>query len=278
VAPSTTPPLRVVDGEAMRDNLLDQVRIAVSASRRSPGLAIVYDRSNLASRRWTEYKRAACRRAGVRLVTLELDATASTEGAAGVVRGLGADLEVNAIFLQSPLPAEVDAAALTQLVSPCKDVDGLHWEVGSGSNLPASARAVLWVLESNDVQLRDTRAVILAAPDPTFEALATLLSSHGASVRTVSWADPAARQVCSQAGVLVTAAGQPGLVDDEWLAPGAVVIDCGVLVGGGADGDVDPAASGMSLLCPARRGLGPVTVAALVWRTAELAGITLGGS
>jgi methylenetetrahydrofolate dehydrogenase (NADP+) / methenyltetrahydrofolate cyclohydrolase len=267
---SAAPPPQVVDGGAMRDHLLDQVRVAVSADQRTPGLAIVYDGSSAASHRWTGYKRDACSRAGVCLVSRELDAQASTGAATEVVRRLDADRNVDAIFLQTPLPAGVDVGKLADQVSPIKDVDGLRTRSGSE---PASARAALWVLESNDVQLRGTRAAILAEPHPMLDALALLLSSRGAPVRTVSSADPTARKVCAEAGILVTAVGQPGLVDDDWLSPGAVVIDAGVLVGGGADGDVDPKAKGMALLCPARGGLGPVTVAALVWRTVELAGI-----
>jgi methylenetetrahydrofolate dehydrogenase (NADP+)/methenyltetrahydrofolate cyclohydrolase len=267
-------PPQVVDGPQLRDDLLDQVQAAVSTVQRSPGLAIVYDASNTASRRWTAYKRDACSRAGVRLVARDLDARDGT-GAAAVVRRLDADPDIDAIFLQAPLPAGVDAATLAGLVSPAKDVDGLHWVPGDRRSMPAGARAALWVLESHHVQVRDSQVVMLGGSDPILDSLAALLVSAGASVRIVSPADPAARLVCSQARVLVTAAGQPGLVDNDWLSCGAVAIDGGVLIGGGADGDVDPAADGMSLLCPARGGLGPITVAALVWRTVELAGIPL---
>ena len=270
--PASAAPPRVVDGQSLRDHLLDQIRAAVSADQRTPGLAIVYDGSSAAPRRWTGYKRDACSRAGVRLVSRELYAQANTEAAAEVVRRLDADRDVDAIFLQTPLPAGVDIGKLADQVSPIKDADGLHTRSGSE---PASARAALWVLESNDVQLRDARAAILAEPDPMLDSLAALLSLRGATVRSVSSADPTARKVCAQAGILVTAVGEPGVVDDEWLSPEAVVIDAGVLVGGAADGDVDPNAKGMALLCPARGGLGPVTVAALVWRTVELAGIPM---
>jgi methylenetetrahydrofolate dehydrogenase (NADP+)/methenyltetrahydrofolate cyclohydrolase len=119
--------------------------------------------------------------------------------------------------------------------------------------------------------------VLLGGADPILDSLGALLASRGAFVRTVSPSDTAARRVSSHARVLVTAAGQPGLVDADWLSAGAVVIDAGVLVGGGADGDVGHEAveSRVSVLCPARGGLGPVTVAVLLWRTVELAGVPL---
>jgi methylenetetrahydrofolate dehydrogenase (NADP+)/methenyltetrahydrofolate cyclohydrolase len=274
MTPPTAMPLRVVDGERIRDELIERVRIAVDAAHRSPCLGIVYDASNAPSRRWTGYKRDACSRAGIRLVARDLDGDASADAVAAVVRKLDDDPDVDAIFLQTPLPCGVNHMALARLVSPGKDVDGLH---GGPDSVAATAQAALCVLERHEVSLRGEPFVILGGEDPILDSIGALAAARGAPVQSVAPEDPAARRVCSQARVLVTAVGQPGLVDADWLSPGAAIIDAGVLIGGGAGGDVAPEAaeSQASLLCPARGGLGPVTVAVLLWRTAELAGISL---
>lgn len=273
MAPPAATPSRV-DGERIRDELIERVRAAVDAAHRSPCLGIVYDGSSAASRRWTGYKRDACSRAAIRLVARDLDGDASTDAAAAVVRRLDDDPDVDAIFLQTPLPRGVNPVALPRLVSPGKDVDGFH---GGLKSVAATAQAALCVLERHEVPLRAERVVILGGPDAILDSLGALLAARGALMQSVAPADPAAPRVCSQARVLVTAVGQPGLVDADWLSPGAVIIDAGVLIGGGADGDVAPEAaeSQASLLCPARGGLGPVTVAVLLWRTAQLAGVPL---
>ncbi|MEP6527032.1 MAG: bifunctional 5,10-methylenetetrahydrofolate dehydrogenase/5,10-methenyltetrahydrofolate cyclohydrolase [Nocardioidaceae bacterium] len=264
----------MVDGARIRDELIGRVRVAVDAAHRSPCLGIVYDGSSAASRRWTGYKRDACSRAAIRLVARDLDGDASTDAGAAVVRKLDDDPDVDAIFLQTPLPRRVNPVALAQLVSPGKDVDGLH---GGLDSVAATAQAALCVLERHEVPLRAERVVILGGADPILDSLGALLAARGALMQSVAPADPAARRVCSQARVLVTAVGRPGLVDADWLSPGAVIIDAGVLIGGGTDGDVAPEAaeSQASLLCPARGGLGPVTVAVLLWRTVQLAGVPL---
>jgi methylenetetrahydrofolate dehydrogenase (NADP+)/methenyltetrahydrofolate cyclohydrolase len=274
MAPPTARPSRVVDGERIRDELIERVRVAVDAAHRSPCLGIVYDGSSASSRRWTGYKRDACSRAAIRLIARDLDGDARTDAGAAVVRKLDDDPDVDAIFLQTPLPRGVNPVALAQLVSPGKDVDGLN---GGLNSVAATAQAALCVLERHEVSLRGEPVVILGGADPILDSLGALLAARGALVRSVSPGDPAARRVCSQARVLVTAIGKPGLVDADWLSPGAVIIDAGVLIGGGADGDVAPEAaeSQGSLLCPARGGLGPVTVAVLLWRTVQLAGIPL---
>jgi methylenetetrahydrofolate dehydrogenase (NADP+)/methenyltetrahydrofolate cyclohydrolase len=268
------PLMRVVNGERIRDDLIERVREAVAVAPRSPCLAIVYDGSGAASRRWVGYKRDACSRAGVCLVVRGLDAQTSTDSAAGVVRRLDADPAVDAIFLQTPLPRGVDPVALARLVSPGKDVDGFD---GGSESVPATAQATLVVLERHEVPLRGEPVVILGRADPILDSLSSLLASRGAIVQSVSPEHPTARVVCSRARVLVTAAGRPGLVDADWLSPGVVIIDAGVLIGGGGDGDLAPGAaeSKGSVLCPARGGLGPVTVAVLLWRTVQLAGVSL---
>ncbi len=274
MAPPTSTPSWVVDGERVRDELIERVRVAVDAAHRSPCLGIVYDGSSAASRRWTGYKRDACSRAAIRLVARDLDGDASTDAAAAVVRKLDDDPDVDAIFLQTPLPRGVNPVALAQLVSPGKDVDGLK---GGLDSVAATAQAALCVLERHEVPLREEQVVIVGGADPILDSLGALLAARGAHVQSVDPADPAARRIGSQARVLVTAVGQPGLVDADWLSRGAVIIDAGVLIGGGTDGDVAPevAESQASLLCPARGGLGPVTVAVLLWRTVQLAGVPL---
>ena len=81
--------------------------------------------------------------------------------------------------------------------------------------------------------------------------------------------------VCREAEVLVVAAGRPGLIGPDYVAPGAVVIDVGTnpVPGGGLVGDVDTAAvTGIAgLLTPVPGGVGPVTTAMLIQHTVQAA-------
>jgi methylenetetrahydrofolate dehydrogenase (NADP+)/methenyltetrahydrofolate cyclohydrolase len=72
--------------------------------------------------------------------------------------------------------------------------------------------------------------------------------------------------------VLVSAAGQPGLITAAMVRPGAAVVDFGVnVVDGTVVGDVDPdAVERASLFTPVPGGTGPVTTAMLLRNTLAL--------
>ena len=74
-----------------------------------------------------------------------------------------------------------------------------------------------------------------------------------------------------EAEILVVAAGVPGLVKGAWVREGAVVIDVGVnrvgerrLVG---DVEFDAARARAALITPVPGGVGPMTIAMLLWNT-----------
>jgi methylenetetrahydrofolate dehydrogenase (NADP+)/methenyltetrahydrofolate cyclohydrolase len=78
-----------------------------------------------------------------------------------------------------------------------------------------------------------------------------------------------------RADVVIAAAGQPGLVRGEWIAPGAVVVDVGMNRGpdGKLCGDVEFAAARVRAraITPVPGGVGPMTVAMLLVNTVTAA-------
>ncbi|TXH28377.1 MAG: bifunctional methylenetetrahydrofolate dehydrogenase/methenyltetrahydrofolate cyclohydrolase, partial [Elusimicrobia bacterium] len=80
--------------------------------------------------------------------------------------------------------------------------------------------------------------------------------------------------LCREADILVAAIGQPRFVKGDWVKPGAVVVDVGInRTPDGLVGDVDyaPAAERASAITPVPGGVGPMTVAMLLWNTAQAA-------
>jgi methylenetetrahydrofolate dehydrogenase (NADP+)/methenyltetrahydrofolate cyclohydrolase len=70
-----------------------------------------------------------------------------------------------------------------------------------------------------------------------------------------------------QTDVIVSAAGQPGLIGPEMIKPGAIIVDVGY-----PQGDVKPeAVEAAGFFTPVPGGVGPVTVAMLFRNLMELA-------
>jgi methylenetetrahydrofolate dehydrogenase (NADP+)/methenyltetrahydrofolate cyclohydrolase len=75
--------------------------------------------------------------------------------------------------------------------------------------------------------------------------------------------------VCRRAEIVIAAAGVPGIVTPEMIAPGAVVVDVGTnSVNGKLVGDVHPGVWDVAgALSPVPGGVGPMTIAMLLVNT-----------
>jgi methylenetetrahydrofolate dehydrogenase (NADP+)/methenyltetrahydrofolate cyclohydrolase len=81
------------------------------------------------------------------------------------------------------------------------------------------------------------------------------------------------------ADVLISAIGKRGIIDSNWITPGAVVVDVGInrMDDGRIAGDIDfpRAAERASWISPVPGGVGPMTRAMLMLNTAESAGLKI---
>jgi len=228
-------------------------------------------------------KQAAAAGLAVQKVVLPSNADASQITAA--LAALSADSDVAGIIVQSPLPIGVDRSIVAESITPSKDVDGLTSTnaalLAAGdlahALLPATAAAVMELLQANGVALAGKRAVIVGRSPVVGRPVAQLLRLAGAQVEVVHSQTPNPTTVTRSAEILVVAAGVRGLIRGDGVAPGAVVVDVGIhAVGEHVFGDVDAESVASVLgpsgaLSPVPGGVGPMTNAVLVLQAARAA-------
>jgi methylenetetrahydrofolate dehydrogenase (NADP+)/methenyltetrahydrofolate cyclohydrolase len=215
----------------------------------------------------------------VRVERLADDASAADVGA--TLRRLSADAGVHGIILQTPLPTGVDGVEVAGDIAFEKDVDGANplslgrLTAGLPAFAPATAAAVMRLLDDHGVALSGRRVVVVGRSLVVGKPVAMLLLARDATVtvchsRTV---DLPAR--AAEADVLVAAVGRPRMLGAEHVAPGAVVIDVGTTPdeNGALVGDVDAAAvtGRAGAVTPVPGGVGPVTTALLLLNTVTAA-------
>jgi methylenetetrahydrofolate dehydrogenase (NADP+)/methenyltetrahydrofolate cyclohydrolase len=205
---------------------------------------------------------------------------AAVSGIRGTLAALSGNPVVHGILLQTPLPGGARLAELASGIDPAKDVDGAN-PVSLGRLLtglpafaPATAAAVLALLDYHRVALSGRRAVVVGRSAVVGKPVAQLLLARDATVTVCHSRTADLAAVTASAEVLVVAAGRPGLIGPSYVAPGAVVVDVGTnaTADGGMAGDVDPAvASVAGALSPVPGGVGPVTTAMLLRHVVEAA-------
>jgi methylenetetrahydrofolate dehydrogenase (NADP+)/methenyltetrahydrofolate cyclohydrolase len=195
---------------------------------------------------------------------------------------LSADPAVHGVMLQTPLPAGATLEDLAGAIDPDKDVDGANpvslgrLSAGLPAFVPATAAAVLALLDHYEVPLAGRDAVVVGRSTVVGKPVAALLLGRDATVTVCHSRTRNLAEHTLPAEVLVVAAGRAGLINAQHVGPGAVVIDVGTnpSADGGLAGDVDQAAViGLAGgLTPVPGGVGPVTTALLLRHVVDAAG------
>jgi methylenetetrahydrofolate dehydrogenase (NADP+)/methenyltetrahydrofolate cyclohydrolase len=197
------------------------------------------------------------------------------------LRDFAAAPGVHGIILQAPLPPGTDRSALASLIPPGKDVDGAS-SVSAGRLLagrpgfaPATATAVLTLLDGYHIPLTGARAVVVGRSTVVGKPVAQLLLGRDATVTVCHSATRDLAAETRRAEVLVVAAGRPRLIGADHVRPGAAVIDVGTTPDAAGDlvGDVNAAElqATAGALSPVPGGVGPLTTATLIANTVTAA-------
>lgn len=274
------PSAEVIDGRSVAAGVRERVRAEVATlterSGAAPGLATVLVGDDPASHIYVRRKREACAEVGIESFHTELAADTGQDELAELLARLNADDRVDGILLQLPVPGQIDADAMTRLIDPAKDVDGLHpvnaglLMKGQPGMVPCTPAGVVELLRASGTELSGAEAVVVGRSDLVGRPVAALLVAEDATVTTCHSRTRDLAGTCRRAEVLVVAAGRPRLVNGDMVRDGATVIDVGTnrtddgLVG---DVDFDSVAGRARALTPVPGGVGPMTIAMLLSNT-----------
>ena len=276
---------RVIDGKAIAAGLKAEVRAATDAlaarGGRRPGLAVVMVGDNPASAVYVRNKRQACEDSGIRSIAHDLPHSTTQVELLQLIDRLNEDPAIDGILVQLPLPEHIEPAAVIQRIDPAKDVDGFHpYNVGRLAQRiplirPCTPYGIVKLIESIGVSPKGLHCVIVGASNIVGRPMALELLLMGATVTVCHRFTRDLAAHVRAAEVLVAAVGKPGVIRGEWIRPGAIVIDVGInrLEDGRLVGDVEfePAAARAAWITPVPGGVGPMTVAALMKNTLEVA-------
>ena len=222
----------------------------------------------------------AAAKAGIGCEVEDLGPRATAAGIEAQLSALSADPTVDGIILQTPLPGGARLAELAAAIDPAKDVDGANpvslgrLMTGLPAFAPATAEAVLRLLDHHQVPLEGRHAVVVGRSAVVGKPVAHLLLDRNATVTICHSRTRDLAAITRQAEVLVVAAGRVGLIGLDHVAPGATVIDVGTnaTADGGLAGDVDPEVADVAgALSPVPGGVGPVTTAVLLRHVTDAA-------
>ncbi len=271
----------ILDGKAVAQRVLDEVRAGVEALRArrgvTPTLAVVLVGDFAPSKIYVANKKKAAESVGIASRDHVHPGGLSQEALGRLLGELNADPSVHGILLQLPLPKGLDEAAAVAAISPDKDADGLtptnlgRLLAGEPSIVPCTPAGCLEILDHYGAKLEGAEAVVVGRSRLVGKPLAQLLLARHA---TVTMCHTRTRDLAAhtrRADVLCVAAGRPRVITGDMVKEGAWVIDVGInrLDTGKLAGDVDfeSVAKRAYAVTPVPGGVGPMTIAMLMKNT-----------
>lgn len=251
----------------------------VQKGMRRPHLAIILIGENPASLSYVKGKGKACEVAGIKHTLHHLNENVSYDEVYSLIRALNEDHAVDGMILQLPIPKHLDENKLIDAISKDKDADGFH--VINQGNLyqkkptiePATPKGIMTLLKHYEISLSGLNAVVVGRSNIVGFPVARLLMDQGATITVCHRQTKNLSFHTKNADLLVVASGKPRLVTKDMVKPGAIIIDVGVnRVDGKLMGDVDfdTVKDIASYITPVPRGVGPMTINALLENTFEL--------
>ena len=270
----------VIDGKAAAAALRARVGAEVTkfraATGRAPGLAVVLVGDDPASAVYVRAKGKATREAGMESFEYRLPVTASQDELVALIDTLNADVAVDGILVQLPLPPHIDENMIITRIDPDKDVDGFNpvnagrLAIGLDGFVPCTPLGCLKLLQAELGDLSGKSAVVIGRSNIVGKPMALLLLGQSCTVTIAHSRTRDLPDVVRGADIVVAAVGRPEMVKGDWLKPGATVIDVGInRTEAGLVGDVDFASASevAGAITPVPGGVGPMTIACLIRNT-----------
>jgi methylenetetrahydrofolate dehydrogenase (NADP+) / methenyltetrahydrofolate cyclohydrolase len=301
----------ILDGTKIAAEIRNEVAAKVKALAGSgirPGLAVVLAGHNPASEIYVGGKRRACEEVGIYSEQYTPPESATTADLLGVISCLNQSDNIDGILVQLPLPPQIDAKKVLMAVDPAKDVDGFHpMNVGLLSTqreglVACTPAGVMEILNRSRIPVAGHEAVVVGRSDIVGKPAAMLLLNANATVTVGHSKTRDLVAVCRRADILVAAIGRAGMITRDFVKPGATVIDVGInkvtdraefdrLFPAGSTnygkreaafrtkgsvlvGDVHPEVAEVAgALTPVPGGVGPLTIAMLMYNTVKAANL-----
>lgn len=189
-------------------------------------------------------------------------------------KDINEDDEVTGILLLRPLPRTINEKDIENMIDPKKDLDGISpiniAKVFAGDTSgfsPCTAEAVIEVLKAYDIELTGKRVTVVGRSMVAGKPVSMLLLKENATVTMTHTRTADLKKTCSDAEIVIAAAGRAKMLNSDYCGQDAVMIDVGINVdeNGKLCGDVDYATldGKASAATPVPGGVGTVTTAVL---------------
>lgn len=279
----------LIDGkktsEQIKAEIAEEVTALTAGGGKQPHLAAVLVGNDGASETYVAGKVKACELVGFKSTLIRYGEDVSEEELLRKVDQLNKDEDLDGFIVQLPLPKHISEEKVIESIDPRKDVDGFNpMNVGRlVAGLPAFVSAtpfgIMELIRRYKIETKGKNCVVIGRSNIVGRPMSILLSQKGidCTVTLCHSRTKNLKEFCLEADIIIAALGKPEFLTGEMVKEGAVVIDVGITriksdktkSGWKLIGDVkfDEVAPKCSFITPVPGGVGPMTIASLLYNT-----------
>ena len=287
--------ITLIDGKKTAQDIKNEIAARVAeikqAGGKQPHLAAILVGEDGASQTYVGAKVKACEEVGFTSTLVRLAAEVSEEELLRTVEEINQNADIDGLIVQLPLPKHISVDKVTNCIRPEKDVDGftpanvgrmtLNWP----AYVAATPYGIVELLKRYQIETSGKHCVVIGRSHIVGSPMSILMARNGypgnATVTLTHSRTENLAAICKAADILIVAIGKPEFVTADMVKRGAVVIDVGIhriadeskksgfrLIG---DVKYDEVAPLVSAITPVPGGVGPMTIAALLYNTLQSA-------
>jgi len=274
----------IIDGKKISKDIKDELRAQVELLKKKNvevTLCVIQVGDDPASTIYVRNKKKACEYVGIKSLAYELPEETSQEQLIDIIHELNERPDINGILVQLPLPKHIDEDKIIQAISPDKDVDGFHPQsvgrlsIGQKGFVSCTPAGVVQLLKRYNFPIEGKECVIVGRSNIVGKPMAMLMLRENATVTVCHSRTKNLAEITKRADILIVAIGKSKFITREYIKDGAIVIDVGMhrdennkLSG---DVDYDDVLDKVSAITPVPGGVGPMTIAMLMYNCVESA-------
>ena len=281
----------LIDGKKTSQDIKNEIATRVAEIKaeggKTPHLAAILVGSDGASQTYVNAKVKACGECGFESTLVRLEDNVSEDELLKVVEDINENTDIDGLIVQLPLPKHISVEKVTNKIKPEKDVDGftpanvgrmaLNWP----AYVAATPYGIVELLKRYNIETSGKHCVVIGRSHIVGSPMSILMARNGypgnATVTLTHSRTANLQEIAKTADILIVALGKPHFVTADMVKPGAVVIDVGIhriedaskksgfrLVGDVKFEEVEEIASAIT---PVPGGVGPMTIASLLYNT-----------
>ncbi|MEX2145062.1 MAG: bifunctional 5,10-methylenetetrahydrofolate dehydrogenase/5,10-methenyltetrahydrofolate cyclohydrolase [Candidatus Spechtbacterales bacterium] len=288
---------KTLDGRELSQKILEGLKEETAKLNKKIKLGVVIVGTDPATERFVERKKKMAKEIGIDTEIYKYNTDITTKDLRENIKKICGTPGMGGVIVQLPLPEHINSQNILGAIPPGKDIDVLGYRAlgkfyaGKSPISPPTATGILKLLTENGIEIKGKIAVMVGYGKLVGRPTAFLLEELGATVIAINSDTKNKAELVLQADIVVSGTGVPGSVTKDMVKNGAVVVDAGISISHkpsasaslGRDesamspkpvivGDVaDDVKEVAGYITPVPGGVGPMTVAMILYNLVELA-------